>query len=104
VKKFLEEIGIPELTPKQLEELCKIGEKAARDYVLSKVPPRKISELNIIVDAEGKKPITVNVEVEITLSLLMKDFDIEKLTKEAAEKAFAFIEKYLRELTCKYKR
>lgn len=104
MKKFLEEIGIPELTSKQLEKLCEIGEKVARDYVLSKVSSRKISELNITVDTEGKKPITVNVDVEITLSPLMKNFDVEKLTREASEKAFVSIKEYLRELTCKYKK
>jgi len=100
----LEDIGIPELTPKQIEKLCEIGEKAAREYVISKISPRKISELNITVDTEGRKPVMVNVEVEITLSPLMKNFDTGKLTREASEKAFASIKEYLRELACKYKK
>lgn len=98
----MEEIGIPELTTEQLEKLCEIAEKAARDYILSKVSPRKISDLNITVDTEGKKPVTVNVDVEIMLSPLMKGFDAEKLAKEASEEAFASVKEYLRELTCKY--
>lgn len=100
---FLEEIGISELTEDQLEKLCEIGEKAARDYVLSKVPSRRISSLDITVDTEGVKPVSVNVEVEVTLSPLMKNFDVEKLTKEATEKAFAAIKAYLSELACKSK-
>jgi hypothetical protein len=104
VKKFLEEIGIPELTLEQIEKLCEIGEKAARDHVSSKISSRKISELNITVDTEGEKPVTVNVEVEITLSPVMKNFDAEKLAREASEKAFASIKEYLRELACKYKK
>lgn len=97
----MEEIGIPKLTPKQLEKLCEIGEKTARQYVLSKVSSRKISALNISVDTEGTKPVTVNIDVEISLSLLMKDYNVEKLAKEATEKAFASIKDYLSELTCK---
>jgi len=97
----LEEIGIPDLTSEQVEELCEIAEKAAREYILSKVPPRRISVLNITVDTEGTKPITVNVNVEITLSPLMKDYNVKKLTQEATKIAFDSIEKYLRELTCK---
>jgi len=100
----LEEIGIPKLTSEQLEELCEIAEEAAREYVLSKVPSRRVSALNVIVDAEGTKPITINVDVEIVLSPLMKDFDVEKLATEATERAFASIEKYLRKLSCKSKR
>lgn len=101
MKEFLEEIGISELTVKQLEKLCEIGEKAARDHILSKVSARRISTLDITVDTEGTKPVTVNVEVEITLPPLMKNFDAEKLTKEATEKAFIAIKEYLREQACK---
>jgi len=104
VKILLEEIGISELTSEQVETLCAIAEKAARDHVLSKVPSRKISVLNITVDTEGLKPITVNVEVEIILSPLMKNYDVKKLAKEATEQAFEAVEAYLRELKCKSKR
>ena len=97
----MEEVGISELTVRQLEKLCEIGEKAARDYILSKVSARRITTLDITVDTEGSKPVTVNVEVEITLSPIMKDFDVEKLTKEAVEKAFEAVKQYLREQACK---
>jgi len=101
MKKFLEEIGISELTVEQLKKLCEIGEKAARDHILSEVSARRISTLDITVDTEGSKPLTVNVEVEVTLSSFMKNFDVERLTKEAMGKAFAAINEYLREISCK---
>jgi len=94
----LEETGIPKLTPKQLEELCEIAERAARAYILSKIPARRVSVLNITVDTEGSKPITVNVDVEVTLSPLMKNYDIEKLANEATKEAFTSIENHLRKL------
>ena len=97
----MEEIGIPELTSEQVEELCEIAEEAAREYILSKVPPRRVSVLNITVDTEGTKPITVTVDVEVILSSLMKNYNIEKLTREATKVAFDSIEKRLRELACK---
>jgi hypothetical protein len=97
----LEEIGIPELTLEQVEELSEIAEEAAREYVLSKVPSRRISTLNVTVDAEGTKPITINVDVEVVLSPIMKKFDAEKLAKEATERAFTSIEEYLRKFSCK---
>lgn len=100
----MEEIGIPELTPGQREELCAVAEKAARNHVLSKVPSNRISVLNVTVDAEGTKPVTVNVEVELTLSPLMKDYNVKKLANEATEKAFASVEAFLRELACKSSR
>lgn len=100
----MEEIGIPELTSKQVEELCEIAEETAREYILSKVPSRRVSTLNITVDTEGTKPITVSVDVEVTLSPLMKNYNVEELTREATKKAFASAERYLRELTCKSKK
>lgn len=98
---LVEKIGIPELTTEQLEELCDTAEKAAREYILSKVPLSRISELNITIDTEGSKPITVNVDVEVTLSLLMKNYNVKKLTSEATKNAFVSIEMYLRQLECK---
>ena len=104
MKKFLEEIGIPELTSKQVEELCEIGEKAARDYISSKISERRISALDITIDVEGAKPITVNVDIEIVLSPLMKNYDAKRLVEEAKQKAFNAIEEYLRDIACKSKR
>ena len=100
----LEEIGLAELSVEQLEELCKIGEQAARSYILSKIPAKRISTLDIAVDTEGSKPVTVNVEVEVVLSSLMKDIDADKLAAEATERAFEAIGRYLRELSCTSKR
>ena len=99
--KLLEEIGIPELTSEEVEELCELAEKSARQYVLSKLPSRRISTLNVTVEAEGVKPITVNVDVEITLSPLMKNYDVEKLADGATKYAFLSVERYLRKLACK---
>jgi len=101
VTDFLEEIGISELKTEELEKLCEVAEKAAREHILSKVSPRRVSTLDVTVDTEGTKPVTVNVEVEVTLSPLMTNIDVEKLAKEATEKAFAAIRHYLSELSCK---
>jgi hypothetical protein len=69
----LQEIGLPELTSKQVEKLCSIAEEAAREYILARVPSKRVETLNISADveAEGEKPITLTVEVELTLSPLM---------------------------------
>ncbi|MFQ6073772.1 MAG: DUF3194 domain-containing protein [Candidatus Bathyarchaeia archaeon] len=97
----MEEIGISELTSEQVETLSAVAEKAARNYVLSKVPSRKVSVLNISVGTEGLKPVTVDVEVEIILAPLMKNYDVKKLAEEATKQAFKAVEAYLRELACR---
>ena len=98
------EIGIPELTLEQVAELCEGAEQAARKFVLSQVANSRIVTLDVAVDAEGTKPVTVNVEVNVVLSPLMKNFDVKTLTNEATKHAFAHIEEYLRELGCKSKK
>ena len=96
--------GIPELSLDQVTELSEGAEKAARDYVLSKVSASRIVTLEVIVDAEGTKPLNMLVDVTIVLSPLMIDFDVEFLTNEATKKAFLSIEEYLRELKSKSKK
>lgn len=97
----MEEMGLPELTSEQMAELCEIAEKAAREHILSEVPSNKISSLDITIDTEGTRPVTVSVDLAITLSQQLRDCDVERLGKEATKEAFASIERYLRTITCK---
>ena len=101
--RLLEEIGIPELTEDQMQALSEIAERVARDYILSKVPQRKISTLDIVVETVGSKPVTISLDIDLVLSPLMRAYDAKKLTNEATEKAFAAIEQHLRELSCRSK-
>lgn len=98
------EIGIPELKSEQVEELCSIVEKTARQYVLSKVSPKRIEALNISVETEGTKPVRLTVDIDVSLSPLMKKFDVQKLVDEAIKEAFTSAENYLRELKCHSKK
>ncbi len=95
------EIGIPELELEQLEYLSEGAEKIAREYLLSKIKQNKIIDLEITVNAEGIKPVTFKIDVNLVLSPLMKDFNVEKLVKESTKRSFEYIEEYLRELKCK---
>lgn len=97
------EIGIPELELEQLRDLSEGAEKIAREYILSKIKQNKIIDLEIIVNAEGAKPVTLKVDVNLIVSPLMKDFNVKKLVKESTKRSFEYIEEYLRELKCKYK-
>lgn len=94
----MEELSIPELTSKQIEELCSIAEETARKNVLSKISQKRIETLNISVEAEGTKPMTLAIDMNIVLSPIMKDYDVKKLVDETVKVAFVAAEKYLREL------
>jgi hypothetical protein len=96
----LQELGLPELTTEQVAQLCTLAEAAARRYVLSKVPSRRIETLNISIEAEGTKPLRMAIDVEVALSPEIRDFDSKELSDEAVKEAFASAEKYLRKLAC----
>jgi len=94
----VEELGIPELTTKQIELLCKAAENAAKKYVLSKVSLELIEKFNIIVEAVGEKPITIKVEVDLELSTTEKSLNTENIAKGAVHAALNSSESYLRKL------
>jgi len=96
----VEEIGLPELTHEQMEELCVLAEEAVKQYILSKIPGKRIETLNITVETEDEKTLSLTVEIELALSPLMQNFDAQKLTDGAIKEAFTSAEKYLRELKC----
>jgi len=95
---------LPSLSSENIEEICEIAEKAARKYIISKVPLRKISDMDITVEVNGEKPLNVSVNVNLELSPLMRNYNVQKLVDEAVRKAFEAVEAYLRELKCKLKK
>ncbi len=100
----METIGIPELAEDQIQTLSEIGEKTAREFVLSKVVQRKILALNIAVEASGSKPVSISVEVDLRLHPSSGNLSVEKLVNKATERAFEAIEQCLRELRCRSKK
>lgn len=100
----MEELGLPELTSEQIEELCIITEETAKRYILSKVPSKRIDTLDISVEGDGTKPVRLKIEIDVTLSPLMKHFDQQKLVDEAVKEAFRSAGEYLRELKCHSKK
>ena len=94
-------MGIPELSTGNLEKLCEIAEKTVREHVLLNIPLNRINDISISIDVEDSKPITIDLDLEIILSPLMRGYDLEKLLEITKERVFLAIEKYLREIKCK---
>ncbi len=93
------DLGIPELTDDQFEEVSQTAENAARKLIFSKVNQKMVEKLDISVEAEGTKPVNVIVEVDLALSKEIKDVDVDALAEEAVKEAFKAVEDYLRKLT-----
>ena len=90
-------LKVSSLTYDQLVKICEEAEEAARRRILSEVSQRKISDLNITVDAEGGETLTITVDVELTLSPTARNVDVKNLTDEAVRAAFESIERRLRD-------
>jgi len=97
-----EEIGLSDLSFKQVVTVCEIAEVAARSYILSKVSERKISDLEIAIDVSASKLLTVKADI-LTLSQLAQKVDVDLVT-EAVNTAIKAAEGKLREMAaCKLK-
>jgi len=88
------------LTYEQLERLCEIAEEAARKYITSRVPKRRISDISISVDSMDSERLNLSVDVEVRLSPVLRNVDVEELVKGAINAAFKTAEDYLREISC----
>jgi hypothetical protein len=99
--KLLEELGLPELTDEQTEDLCLIAEEAARKYIYSKISAKKVEALDITAEVEGSKAVKLTIDVHIILSPSAKDLDLQLLTDESLRKAFASAKEYLGRLACR---
>ena len=92
------ELGFPELTTEQIENLCSTAENTARKYILSKVSNKDIDRLDISVEADGAKPVNVTVEIDLILASQTKNVDADALVKEAVNEAHKATENFLRKI------
>lgn len=83
-------------TAEEVEQLCLAAEEAARKHLLSKVSLKRVSDLDVMVEALGDKPLVVNVDVAIELS--SGNQDLEVLVDGATKVAFSAAEAKAREL------
>jgi hypothetical protein len=94
----VEELEIPELTTEQIENLCSTADNAARKHVLSRISSKIVEKLNVIVEAEGSKPLNLSIDVDLALVPQVKGIDAKTLVDEAAKAALIASENYLRTL------
>jgi post-segregation antitoxin (ccd killing protein) len=93
------DLGFPELTTDQIEQLCQIAENTARQFILSKISSKQVQTLDIVVEVEGEKPVNVSVEVNLVLLPKVQGIDVDSLVREATSQAQQASENYLRKLT-----
>ncbi len=83
-------------TTEEIEQICLAAEEAAQKHLLSKVSLKRVSDLDVTVEAVGDKPLVVYVDVAIELSAGNENLD--PLVDEATDRAFSAAEAKAREL------
>lgn len=101
--KPLEDVNLQGLTEEQMQVIAETAEKYARDYINRKLPKRMISTLEIVIEAEGIKPLVFSIDINLQLLPLVQTYDTQRIVDEASRKTFEVIEENLRELSCKFK-
>ena len=83
-------------TEDEVEKICMAAEEAARTEILRKVPLKRVSDLEVTIEAIADKPLTLNIDV--SLELLLADEKLQSLVDKATEAAFTAAESKVREL------
>ncbi len=83
-------------TDDEIEQMCLAAEDAARRHLMSKIPLKRLSDLDVMVEAVGSKPLVLSVDVGIELA--SGNEDVDPLVDEATDLAFSAAEAKAREL------
>ena len=83
-------------TDEEIEQMCLAAEDAARRHLLSKIPLKRLSDLDVMIEAIGDKPLMLSVDVAIELT--SGNEDVDPLVDDATELAFSAAEAKAKEL------
>lgn len=83
-------------TDEEIEQMCLAAEDAARRHLMSKIPLKRLSDLDVMVEAVGDKPLMLSVDVAIELT--SGNDDLDPLVDGATDLAFSAAEAKARDL------
>ena len=80
----------------EIQEMCVAAQEAARNHLLSKISLKRITDIDVTIEAIGDKPLSLSVDVALELETGNEDMD--PVVDEATDIAFLAAEKKAREL------
>ncbi|MGA2627036.1 MAG: DUF3194 domain-containing protein [Candidatus Bathyarchaeia archaeon] len=83
-------------TDEEIEQMCLAAEDAARKHLMSKIPLKRLSDLDVMIEAIGDKPLMLSVDIAIELA--SGNDDVDPLVDDATDLAFSAAEAKAREL------
>jgi len=52
-------------SPREIEQMCEAAQQAAVSFLTSKIRTKHLRDVEIVVEAIGDKPLTLNIEVSV---------------------------------------
>lgn len=99
-----EDPAISELDLDELQLVCEATEAEIRRFIFSKVARKLVDDLNVTVSVNGFHPASIDIELEIQLSPLLKSVDVDGLIEDAVDHGFRSAEEKAKEiLACRSK-
>jgi hypothetical protein len=99
-----EEPAISELDLNELQSVCEATDLEIRRFIFSKVAGKLVEDLNVTVGVNGFPPSSIDIEVEIQISPILKSVDADRLIEDAVDYGFRSAEEKAKEiLACRSK-
>jgi hypothetical protein len=100
-----EELLLSELSLDELQILSETAELTVREAIFSKVSSKFVDDLIIVVGIDASNRTLFDIEVELRLSSLLCETDVEALVDDAVDRGFRSAEVKAKEiLACRSKK
>ena len=83
-------------SPREIEQMCEAAQQAVVSFLLSKIPAKRMRDVEVVVEAIGDKPLTLNIEVSVTEGSQRKE--TSEIVDEATRVALNAAESKARDL------
>lgn len=90
-------IGLPELTEEQIIEVGELAQKVVIKHVFDALNRSDVKDIEVTTRINRGETLDLELEVYLEVPVFVK-VDVERLIDEAVEKAYAAVEKKLREI------
>jgi hypothetical protein len=93
-----EELLLSELSSDELQSVSETAELTVREVIFSKVSRKLVDDLAVVVDIDVHNHASIDIEVELRLSPLLHETDVDALIDEAISLGFRSAEKKAKEI------
>ncbi|UCE11379.1 MAG: DUF3194 domain-containing protein [Candidatus Thorarchaeota archaeon] len=91
------EIGLPDLSEDDLEQLVQDCEAEVTNFILGKVPQKSIEEISVVCSLDLDEKLDLEISIEITQKY-QTEHNLDEIVAQATQQGTEWIEKRLLEM------